>query len=108
MVELCLLRSRTNLKQEMENSFLAMKVIFCNQFKDIADLYGVNYDAIRDGFVLDERVGESHTRVFDDYRGYDSKYLNKDIPAIVSAIKEKNYSPFIMETVDEINKLYRS
>lgn len=92
----------------MENSFLAMKVIFCNQFKDIADLYGVNYDAIRDGFILDERVGESHTRVFDDYRGYDSKCLNKDIPAIVSAVKERNYSPFIMETVDEINKLYRS
>jgi len=92
----------------MENSFLAMKVIFCNQFKDIADLYGVNYDRIRDGFVLDERVGESHTRVFDDYRGYDSKCLNKDIPAIVSVVKEKKYSPFIVETVDEINKLYRS
>lgn len=39
---------------------------------------------------------------------YDSKCLNKDTPAIVSAVKERNYSPFIMETVDEINKLYRS
>lgn len=91
----------------MENSFLAMKVIFCNQFKDIADLYGVNYDKVRDGFVLDERVGESHTFVFDDYRGYDSKCLNKDIPAIIAAVKEKGYNNFIMEKVEEINNNFK-
>lgn len=93
----------------MENCYLGLKVIFCNQFKDIADLYGVSYSAIRDGFVLDKRVGKSHTFVYDDYRGYDSKCLNKDIPAIISAIKEKGFSnTFIMETVENINKLYRS
>ena len=93
----------------MENSFLAMKVIFCNQFKDIADLYGVDYDRIRDGFILDKRVGESHTFVFDDYRGYDSKCLNKDIPAFSSAVKEKGFNKqFIMDAVENINDAYRS
>lgn len=92
----------------MENSFLAMKVIFCNQFKDIADLYGVSYDAIRDGFILDERVGDSHTRVFDDYRGYDSKCLNKDIPAFSRELKSKGFNNFIMDYVDMINTSYKS
>jgi len=92
----------------MENSFLGLKVIFCNQFKDIADLYGVSYSNIRDGLILDHRIGPSHTYVFDEYRGYDSKCLNKDIPAIVSAVKERGFDkPFIMETVDKINSLYR-
>lgn len=92
----------------MENCYLGLKVIFCNQFKDIADLYGVSYDAIRDGFVLDKRVGKSHTFVYDDYRGYDSKCLNKDIPAIITAIKELGYDKkFIMEDVDNINRMYR-
>lgn len=92
----------------MENCYLGLKVIFCNQFKDIADLYGVSYYAIRDGFVLDKRVGKSHTFVYDDYRGYDSKCLNKDIPAIITAIHERGYAKsFIMEAVEEINNMYR-
>lgn len=92
----------------MENCFLAMKVIFCNQFKDIADLYGVSYSAIRDGFVLDNRVGKSHTFVYDDYRGYDSKCLNKDITAIIAAIKKEGFAgEFLMESVDRINKNYK-
>lgn len=91
----------------MENSFLALKVIFCNQFKDIADLYGVSYSAIRDGFVLDKRVGKSHTFVYDDYRGYDSKCLNKDVPAFISAIKQQGFKDeFIMESVEKINNKY--
>lgn len=92
----------------MENCYLVLKVIFCNQFKDIADLYHVSYTSIRDGFVLDKRVGKSHTFVYDDYRGYDSKCLNKDIPAIISAIRKAGFSDkFIMEDVDTINKNYR-
>lgn len=92
----------------MENCYLGLKVIFCNQFKDIADLYHVSYSSIRDGFVLDKRVCKSHTFVYDDYRGYDSKCLNKDIPAIISAIRKAGFSDkFIMEDVDTINKNYR-
>lgn len=92
----------------MENCFLGLKVIFCNQFKDIADLFGVSYTAIRDGFVLDKRVGKSHTYVYDDYRGYDSKCLNKDIPALISAIKKEGFEgEFLMESVERINKKYR-
>lgn len=91
----------------MENCFLGLKVIFCNQFKDIADLYNVSYDNIRDGFILDKRVGNSHTFVFDDYRGFDSKCLNKDIPSFISEVKEKGYDDFIMEQVLKINQKYK-
>ena len=90
----------------MENGFLAMKVIFCNQFKDIADLYGADYDRIREGFIMDERVGSSHTRVYDDARGYGSKCLSKDIPAFVNELKDKGFTDFILETVDRINNGY--
>lgn len=94
----------------MENCYLGLKVTFCNQFKEIADFYNCDYDAIRDGFVLDPRVGESHTFVFDDARGYDSKCLNKDIPALIYEVKGKKVfgnTPFIMETVEKINTNYK-
>lgn len=93
----------------MENCFLGLKVVFCNEFKEIADLYGADYDNIRDCFVMDERVGKSHTFVYDNHRGYDSKCLNKDIPAIVTEIKRRNFKKeILMECVDRINKEYRS
>lgn len=92
----------------MENCYLGLKVVFCNQFKDIADMYGVSYSKIRDGFVLDKRVGKSHTFVYDGYRGYDSKCLNKDIPAFIAAVREKGLDRyFIMEAVERINDVYR-
>ena len=92
----------------MENCFLALKVIFCNQFKDIADLYGVSYSAIRDGVTLDSRIGKSHTFVFDNYRGYDSKCLNKDVPALIKSIRKKGFNgQLLMETVESINNEYR-
>lgn len=85
----------------MENSFLATKVVFCNEFYRIAKAFGVNYTELRELFVADPRVNKSHTFVYKDYPFYDSKCFNKDLPAIVSASKEKGYdAPFIQAVID--------
>ena len=66
----------------MENAYLATKVSFCNQFFQIAEKAGVDYEELRELFVLDERVNPSHTFVYRDKPYWDSHCLNKDIPAI--------------------------
>ena len=66
----------------MENSYLGMKVAFCNQFYDIANKIGVNYEELRELFILDPRVNPSHTFVYKDHPYFSSHCLNKDIPAI--------------------------
>lgn len=66
----------------MENSYLATKVSFCNQFYNIAKNNGVDYEELRELFVLDPRVEPSHTFVYDDHPYWDSHCLNKDVPAI--------------------------
>lgn len=77
--------SRTaELAKYMENSWLAMKVCFCNQFYDIAQQVGVSYEKLRELFILDPRVNPSHTFVYADHPYYDSHCLNKDIPAIAA------------------------
>lgn len=66
----------------MENSYLATQVSFCNQFYDIAEKVGVDYEELRELFILDPRVNPSHTFVYRDRPYWDSHCLNKDVPAI--------------------------
>ena len=66
----------------MENSYLAMKVSFCQQFYDIAERTGVCYEELRELFVLDPRVEPSHTFVYRDKPYWDSHCLNKDVRAV--------------------------
>lgn len=66
----------------MENSFLATKVSFCNQFYNICQKYGISYEELRELFILDKRAGESHTFVYKDKPYWDSHCLNKDVSYI--------------------------
>lgn len=70
------------LAKYMENSWIATKVSFCNQFYDIAENIGVNYETLRELFIADPRVNPSHTFVYRDHPYWDSHCLNKDVPAI--------------------------
>lgn len=72
------------LAKYMENSYLATKVSFCNQFYNIAKETGVNYDELRELFVLDPRVEPAHTFVYDERPYWDSHCLNKDVLAIAN------------------------
>ena len=66
----------------MENSFLATKVSFCNQFYNICKVHGISYEELRELFILDERVGKSHTFVYEESPYWNSHCLNKDVPYI--------------------------
>ena len=66
----------------MENSFLAAKVSFCIQFYEICKKHGLSYEELRELFILDKRMGDSHTFVYEDKPYWDSHCLNKDVPSI--------------------------
>lgn len=84
----------------MENSYLAMKVSFCNQFYRIAESAGVNYEELRELFILDPRVNPSHTFVYRDKPYWDSHCLNKD----VKAIAEEYNAELLKELIEFNNK----
>ena len=78
--------SRTaELAKYMENCFLAFKVSFCNQFFNISNDHGVSYEKLRELFILDPRIGSSHTFVYPDHPYWDSHCLTKDTAALVAA-----------------------
>lgn len=91
--------SRTaELAKYMENSWLATKVSFCSQFFEIAEKEGVNYEELRELFVLDPRVNPSHTFIYRDHPYWESHCLDKDVPAIAITEDAK-----LLKTVIEFN-----
>lgn len=86
----------------MENTFLATKVAFVNQFYDLALAYGVNFDELRELWLADERIGRSHTIVTEE-RGYRGRCLPKDMSAIIHAAKRFGDAP-LLEAVARYNE----
>lgn len=74
----------------MANSFLALKVVFGNEFYDICKNLGIDYKNVKEGVVRDERIGDSHFDVtHGGYRGYGGSCFPKDVNAIIQ-LAEKN------------------
>jgi len=91
----------------MENSWIASKVTFCNEFYRIAQQIGVDYNILRELWLQDPRINRSHTFVFDDTPYYQSYCLDKDIPALIEFAKGKGYSPDFMRSVYEVNNKHK-
>ena len=99
----------------MENSFLAMKVIFINEFYSLwcklkgVDEYATALDKswghLMEKFHLDKRMGTSHYNVPgpDGDKGFGGKCLPKDILAITKEADDLGVSLDIMKTVWEKN-----
>jgi UDPglucose 6-dehydrogenase len=64
------------------NCYLFTKVMFMNLLYDLVESRGGDWDAIRDAFVHDPRIGESHTQpVHDGGRGAGGDCFIKDFEA---------------------------
>ena len=92
----------------MENCFLGLKVTFCNEFYRIAQKLGVNYDELRELFIADPRIGRSHTFVYIDQPYYESKCLDKDIPALIEFSKAIGAPAKLMQAVKETNDNFKA
>lgn len=92
----------------MENSFTATKVAFINQFFDIAAVLGADWHKVREGWLLDERVGRNASTVFVENRGFGGKCLPKDISAIIKVAETDGYDASILKAVLDYNNKIRS
>jgi UDPglucose 6-dehydrogenase len=88
----------------MENSWIATKVSFCNQFYDLAGLAGVDWHELRELWLADPRVSRSHTYVYPANRGFGGKCLPKDTANLVAWARAQGGSAPLMEAVREYNR----
>ena len=70
----------------MNNCFLATKVSFLNEMKQISEKCGADWDVAIKGFLMDSRIGQSHYQVPgpDGKLGFGGHCLPKDINALKS------------------------
>src|SRR2546421_4691945 len=96
------------LTKYMENCFLALKVTFCNEFYELAQQFGVDYNELRELWLLDPRIGRSHTFVLPDDRGFGGRCLPKDVAAMVSTACAAGYTPQLLLAVLAANAQFRA
>ena len=78
----------------MNNTFFATKVSIMNEFKQISEVIGANWNDALNGFASDGRVGDSHLDVpgpDGDY-GYGGKCFPKDVNAFILFAKKNGIS----------------
>lgn len=88
------------------NSFLAMKVLFFNQFYDVIENNKGSYNKIVNAIISDPRIGQSHTAVpgLDNKRGYGGACFPKDTSALFN--HDKGFT--LLGECVRINNEYRS
>ncbi len=92
------------LTKRFENAFLATKVTFVNEAAKISEAFGVDWKRVRELWLLDGRIGRSHTSVFKDSPGYGGKCLPKDMSALISEAESAGYDPTLLKSVRSTNE----
>ena len=93
----------------MSNCFFAVKISFLNEMYDAAQKIGVPYEDLRNMWLADYRIGNSHSDVpgHDGSRGYGGKCFPKDVNAFIKWA-ERNRLPMDMCTAaDKVNERVR-
>ena len=89
----------------MSNNFLTVKVSFVNEYYDLANEMGGNWNDIIEGFVSDPRIGNSHTKTPgpDGKRGFGGTCFPKDINAMIEYSKTNNVEMNTLEAAWKTN-----
>ena len=95
----------------MMNSYLAMKVTFMNDFKELADAHNIDFKEMTGLSVFDDRIGYTHMSVPgpDGKYGWSGACFPKDIAAICKEALDHNVpSEFkLMQSVNLHNNKHR-
>ena len=92
----------------MLNSYYALKVLYSNEIYDLCEKLDIDYGVVKEGFVLDKRVNDSHFDVMNGFkRGFGGACFPKDTSAIVKRAEELRVDLSLIRQAIETNKKYR-
>jgi len=87
------------------NCFLATKVSFANEMKQICDEVNVDYDKVIEYGLYDKRIGRTHLSAPgpDGKSGFGGSCFPKDLNALIHVAKENGVKPTVLQAVWEKN-----
>lgn len=86
------------------NSFLATKCSFFNELYDFCKTLNINFEEVRAGVALDKRIGDSHTYVQEEKRGWGGFCFPKDTNALLKTAANSNINLNTLEAAVNYNK----
>jgi UDPglucose 6-dehydrogenase len=86
----------------MSNIFLAAKVMIANEFFELSEKLGIDYEDVWPAVAIDKRIGASHIRVSPE-RGFGGKCFPKDTVALLGKAKEVGVDMKVIKAVWEKN-----
>lgn len=96
------------LVKRLENAFFSAKVTFCNEAARIVSAMGADWHRVRELWLLDPRIGRSHTAVFPDRPGFGGKCLPKDLNALIHEAEAAGADASLLRSVRETNEKLRA
>jgi len=87
------------------NCFLATKVIFANEMKQLCDIKDIDYDKVVEYALYDNRIGKSHLQVPgpDEKPGFGGSCFPKDINALIAEMKKEDVNSALLSAVWQKN-----
>ncbi len=86
------------------NISLASQVIVANELYQICEKSGVDYNAVKEALLLDNRIGKFlNVPGHDGDFGFGGKCFPKDLNALIMYSKKQGYSPELLEQVWKTN-----
>lgn len=85
------------------NCFLATRLSFFNEIKQICDVVGANFISMKSLAGIDERVGQHYNTVEPENPGFGLSCLPKDLNALKSLAKQLGVKPTVLDAVWEKN-----
>lgn len=88
--------------KHFRNSFLAVKVSFCNEFRNFCEGVNLNYETVRKYATEDSRIGDSHsyTPGPDGHKGFGQHCLVKDLNSLIKQADICNVKTPILNSVN--------
>lgn len=91
----------------MENYWITRVVDYWNDVYEVCNTFGISFQKVREGIVLDPRMGRTHSNVYKDNRGWSGKCLPKDMNALAFSLRSKGKPIPLLEHLIEKNAFLR-
>jgi len=89
----------------MENTFYAAKITFCYEMATLCANAGIDFNEVRELWLLDPRINPMHTAVFaENNKPFSGKCLPKDLAALIAFAEESGYAPEFLREVASSNE----
>lgn len=90
------------------NLYWATRVTFVNEFANICERFGVDYERMREAWLTDPRMTEVYTQRAGYPPGFGGRCWPKDLAALIAASADVGYDAGFLRAIEEANERFQS